>query len=148
DRGVRHAPGVVKAQYSGLLIHAKVSAAVPIFRFTHGANRRFQTLRCVVRIGEAAAYRMLQRPQLFRALARGDVLADAAVTDEIAGIVEYRRSADADPEGFACLASSSQLDVAKGLARVHDRLVSGPVGLRHVERVLVPAPLADQPRRQ
>src|SRR6267143_5651751 len=85
DRGVRHAPGVGKAQHPGLLVHAKVSPALPAFRFAHRANRRLQPLRCVVRVGEVAAHRVFQCLQLLRALALRDVLADTAIALEGGG---------------------------------------------------------------
>src|SRR2546421_10588382 len=90
---------------------------------------------------------MLEILQLLGALARRDVLADAAVALERARAVENRLAADAGVFQPAVAGGPLQLQIAKRLVRLEHRAMRRPVRLRHVERRRVPARLPDAARR-
>jgi len=64
-------------------------------------------------VGEAAVP-VLQCPQLLRALSLGDVLAETAVSDELAGIVEHRATPLMLTQNVSPVALICPLDVRKG----------------------------------
>ncbi len=75
-------------------------------------------------------------------LALGDVLADAAVTREYAGCVEYGLTGDADPDFLAGFIEPTQFHVSERLVRFEKGNVFRPLVGRYVDVVLLPALLA------
>jgi hypothetical protein len=86
---------------------------------------------------------VLQREQSLFALARGDVLANAAVADEVPRLVVHRLAAHRDPVGSPVLIDAAELQVAKRAARLQVGAMRRPAGLGHVEVMPFPALLAD-----
>src|SRR6185295_19184769 len=111
------APGLAEAQQAGFLVGVEIAPALPALRLAHRADDRPQRVGCGFGLGQPARRRMLERAQLLVALARGDVLADAAVALEAARGIEHRLAADADPELLAGIVEPAQLEVLERLAR-------------------------------
>ena len=86
---------------------------------------------------------MLHGLQILRALARRDVLADAAVALEGTEGVEYRLAADPDPYFLAGLVQAAQLQLPERLARVESRDMGSPVRGGYIDVVLIPALLSE-----
>src|SRR5262249_35251463 len=115
DRRLGDAPGSTVAQHVPGFLHREVAAAIPGLRLAHGTYARLQAPVHVVRFCKIAVYRALQRPQVFFALARRDVFADAAVAAERAGRVEDRMSAHAGPGLRSRFVDTTQLQVVERL---------------------------------
>ena len=77
-------------------------------------------------------------------LARADVLADATIALEYAGLVEHRFAADADPDLLARFVQPAQLQVMERLARIENRHMRGPFDRGHVKVVQFPVFLPDK----
>src|SRR6185437_7660251 len=95
----------------------EVAAAVPALALAYRADRRADHLGGAVRGGERARHAVLQLAQLLGALARRDVLADAAVTLEHARRVEERLAADQHPARLALLVQPADLEVVERQVR-------------------------------
>src|SRR5438105_55870 len=74
---------------------------------------------------------------------RGDVLADAAISGELARLVEDRLAAERDPGRAAAGGDALHLEVLERLVALELRAVPGPVLLAQVRRRLLPASAAE-----
>src|SRR6185503_15809146 len=122
DREFRHAPGHFKAQRVGLLVHAKIPAALPALRFAYRTDHRHHRRRDAFGCGDPVRHRVLEVLQLLRVLALGDVLRNTTVAGEAAGGVQYRHAAGADGARDAVRAHALVFVVDEWLARVQLRL--------------------------
>src|SRR5581483_3088246 len=100
DARDRRAPGIAEAQHL-VVVGVPVAPAVPDLGLAQRPDHGAQARRAALGLGEAARDRVLEAQQLLLALARGDVLADAAVAAELARVVEDRLAADARVAGIA-----------------------------------------------
>ena len=139
DRITRHVPELAEAQHTGLFVHPQVAPAFPALGLADGADHGLQRRGYVVCLGDAAGHHVLQSQQLFRALARGDVLGDAAIARE-APPVEHRLPAAADIPHFALVIDASGDEVCERLPRFEQGLVSVPAPvIADRDRVKIPA---------
>src|ERR1043166_7053865 len=146
ERGARNAPGVAEPQQPRRLVHAEIPAAFPVVRLAYRTHRGDQGLRAVLRLRQATGYGMLQIEQQRLALARGDVLADAAITAEPARGVEHRFAADRQMALHAALVQPRELEIAERLVLLHARAVRSPAGGVRARRGELPAGLAEAVR--
>ena len=148
DRGHRNTPPVAEPKHPVSFAPAEIPSAFPAFRLAHGADHRPDRRSHAVGLGEGAVDRVFQRLQLFGALARGDVLADAAIAAKATLAVEDRKAARTDAVQLALRIGALVDKVGERPPRFQDGLVLLPAAaVAYGDRVIVPARRAENPLR-
>ncbi len=136
-------PAVDVAHIAARLVDAEAAARVPALALADDAQRGAHAFRGARRLGERARERVLELMDLLGALLRADVAADAAVALEDGDFVEHRLAAHRHPHDAAVFGRVLHLEVAERLVPGEQRAVALPIGVRQVERRLLPLLAAD-----
>src|SRR5688572_1357324 len=112
-------PGLGETQDASVGIRGEIAAARPALCGAHGPDHLADPGVRARRLGEAARDLVLEREQVLFALARGDFLADTAISREHPAGVKHRLAADRkvplDPFGV----DARDLEVTERKVRVH-----------------------------
>src|SRR5690349_11443256 len=139
-----HRPALRVAQDGGALVDGEIAPDRPAEQLANRPDDGRETRVAAVRAGQRSGDRMLERDERLLALARGDVLRDAAVSGEGAGAVEHGLAAHADPAHAATVVEARELSVAEWLSFGEPGPERLPVLRGHVEVRQLPRPRTER----